>query len=229
MYEETGTTLSSGGSRGAGGAQGGTCPPGPAPFRSANWPRLSRMYAYGSHAKTGVRVYYCEPIYEPMASPAVTSFFSPAPKRRAPEEDSVSADKNMQLPHDSMGQQTRPPRPETEVCTLESISESLSFLGGMPPDFMRSARFLLLATSNSVPPCSPRCGAACILSSSWIHRPESWAVQERGGGGIFTGHGDFFPTSELYYNTTTYSAPPSHCSYRGTILLVNIPPPPSSE
>ena len=32
-------------------------------------------------------------------------------------------------------------------------------------------------------PHSARCSAACILSSYWIHRAESWAVQERGGGG----------------------------------------------
>ena len=29
-------------------------------------------------------------------------------------------------------------------------------------------------------PHSARCSAAYILSSSWIHKPESWAVQERG-------------------------------------------------
>ena len=51
------------------------------------------------------------------ASSNITSFFSPAPKRRAPEEHSVSADNSMQLPRDSMGQETRPPRPETEVAT----------------------------------------------------------------------------------------------------------------
>ena len=51
-------------------------------------------------------------------------------------------------------------------------------------------------------PHSARCGGAYILSSSWIHRPESWGVQERGrggggGGGGASFTGELFPTSEL--------------------------------
>ena len=66
------------------------------------------------------------------ASSNITSFFSPAPKRRAPEEHSVSADNSMQLPRDSMGQETRPPRPETEVATKPAqigiVANQFSFL-----------------------------------------------------------------------------------------------------
>ena len=89
-----------------------------------------------------------------------TSFFSPAPKRRAPEEHSVSADKNMQLLHDSMGQETRPPRPETEVCTSDHLRIHLrgpkfqNFPGGACPHtpLVCALRTLPSTTSNSVPP-----------------------------------------------------------------------------
>ena len=93
--------------------------------------------------------------------PAVTSFFSPAPKRRAPEEHSVSADENMQLPHDSWaskrGRLALKWRFVLQI-TLESISEGLSFkifLGGhapRTPQFVHSARFLLLQATV----CPPR-------------------------------------------------------------------------
>ena len=90
----------------------------------------------------------------------LTTFFSPAPKRRAPEEHSISADKNMQLPHDSMGQETRPPRPETKVCTSDHLKIHLrgpkfqNFSGGACPHspLVCVLRALPSTTSNSVPP-----------------------------------------------------------------------------
>ena len=127
--------------------------------------------------------------------PAVTSFFSPAPKRRAPDEHSVSADKNMQLPHDSMGQETRPPRPETEVCTSDHLRIHLRgpmfskfSWGGMPPDPPRARRLRRFGlrpqyknppfsnpTSASVqlytipqPDWSVVCLPIRIVSQSWI-------------------------------------------------------------
>ena len=111
------------------------------------------------------------------ASSNITSFFSPAPKRRAPEEHSVSADNSMQLPRDSMGQETRPPRPETEVATkpaqiassfllqiaLESISVGLNFnifLGEHAPRPPSSHTQHASFYCNSVPPLSFISGSA---------------------------------------------------------------------
>ena len=50
----------------------------------------------------------------------ITSYSSPTPKRRDPEEHFISADKNMQLSHGSIGQETRPPRPRPETEAAES-------------------------------------------------------------------------------------------------------------
>ena len=60
-----------GGGGGGGGHRGHVPPPPPPPFGQPIGQDLAspRMYAYGSHAKTGagsyirVRVYYCEPSY----------------------------------------------------------------------------------------------------------------------------------------------------------------------
>ena len=109
-----------------------------------------RMYAYGSHAKTGagsyirVRVYYCEPIYEPMAS-ASSQLSSPASfllhqSAELPKKTPFRLTKTCScrmIPWASKRGRLALKRRFVLQITLESISESLSFkifLGGMPPD-----------------------------------------------------------------------------------------------
>ena len=154
----------------AGGGTEGTCPP-PFPLSVSQdlvffCPYLASRRSYaiawegGAGSYNHVRVYYYEPIYEPermnaMATkkhkqPAVTSFFSPAPKRRAPEEHSVSADENMQLPHDSMGQETRPLRPETEVASSYYTPEA-RFPGHQDPHSNLDIADFVTASSLSIP------------------------------------------------------------------------------
>ena len=84
-----------------GGGTGGTCPPVSVPYLAS-----PRIYACGSHARAGAgrrEFYYtracaCIPmnpwrlLSASRSAQVVTSFFSPALKRRATEEHSVSAD-----------------------------------------------------------------------------------------------------------------------------------------
>ena len=137
------------------------------------------MYAYGSHAKTGagsVRVYYCEPIYEPMAS--ASSQLSPASfllhqSAELPKKTPFRLTKTCScrmIPWASKRGRLALKRRFVLQITLESISESLSFkmfLGGhapRPPYFMRSARFLLLAIYKQ------QCGL-CPPFSSFLDPP----------------------------------------------------------
>ena len=100
-----------------------------------------------------VRVYYCEPIYEPMAS--ASSQLSPASfllhqSAELPKNTPFRLTKTCScrmIPWASKRGRLALKRRFVLQITLESISESLSFkifLGGhapRPPYFMRSARF----------------------------------------------------------------------------------------
>ena len=138
--------LPSGGSRGGG--HRGHVPPPPPPFGQPIGQDLAspRMYAYGSHAKTGagsVRVYYCESIYEPMASASsqlLPASFLLHQSAELPKKTPFRLTKTCScrmIPWASKRGRLALKRRFVLQITLESISESLSFkifLGGMPPD-----------------------------------------------------------------------------------------------
>ena len=132
---------SSGGSRGGGGGGGGHRGHVPPPFGQQDL-ASPRMYAYGSGAGSyiRVRVYYCEPIYEPMAS--ASSQLSPASFLL---HQSAELPKNTpfrlinscrMIPWASKRGRLALKRRFVLQITLESISEGLSFkifLGGHAP------------------------------------------------------------------------------------------------
>ena len=132
------------------------------------------MYAYGSHAKTGagsyirVCVYYCEPIYEPMAS--TSSQLSPASfllhqSAELPKNTPFQLTKTCScrmIPWASKRGRLTLKRRFVLQITLESISESLSFkifLGGHTP---------LVYALRALPSTSYKQQCAPPFLHSWI-------------------------------------------------------------